>query len=1738
MSQRHQLRPPAQTSTAASARHSLSSSDSDRNIRPNLQPRSGDLNLAVGFQPTGSHANCIPSRQRRLNSSVADATQMAFCPLPGVENAGPNSTAATRQKKVALLFHRCSSKIIVITFLLLAAISGYWLANAAQSGREIRAVNTTASPGQSLTVALELNSQGDENAIGFSLNFNPALLSYQSSNLGNGVPAGAAFFINANAAASGRIGFALALPAEQKFQAGTRQVFTMIFNVANNASGNSTLSFGDDPARRDVADINGNSVTCNFRAGTVTFVQNNPAPVIGGLDPTNRDAGSGAFTLTVNGASFVNGASVRWQGSDRATTFVNSTRLQAAITANDVATAGTASVTVFNPAPGGGVSNAAVFTINQVQINPLPVLISLEPASRTAGSGAFTLGINGSGFLNASSVRWNGASRLTTFINANRLTIDVSANEVATPGAVVVTVFNPAPGGGLSNGLTFTITQPPNPVPSVTSLNPNSAIAGSGAFTLTLNGTNFVNGAVVRWQGNDRPTTFVSATQLQAAISANDVANSGTASIAVFNPPTNGGGGGLSNAVTFTINPPPNPAPALAGLAPNTATAGGAAFTLTVNGNNFVNGAAVRWQGSDRATTFVSSTQLQAAISASDIVNVGAASVTVFNPANVSGGGGVSNALSFTINQPANPVPVISSLNPNSANAGGAAFMLTVNGSGFIASSVVRWQGNDRATTFVSSTQLRAAILASDIIIVGTVNVTVFSPPSSGGGGGVSNAAGFAIGLPPNPEPSLTSLSPASALAGGAGLTLTVNGTNFINGAIVRWNGGDRATTFVNATQVRAVIVASDIANAGSATVTVFNPAPGGGTSNALTFTINSPPNPVPSLASLSPNNATAGSASFTLTVNGASFVNGATVRWNGADRVTTFVSATQQRAVILASDLANTGTASVTVFNPANQSGGGGVSNALTFTINPAPNPVPTLNTLNPNQATAGGAAFSLTLSGTNFVSNAIVRWNGADRPTTFIDSARVTAAISAGDLANASTASVMVFNPANQSGGGGNSNTLTFTINNPVPVLSGLSPTSAVAGGGAFTLTVNGTSFINGAAVRWNGNNRQTTFLSSTQLTAQIPASDLLIAGTASITVFHPAPGGGTSNAISFQIAAIAPTPTLTSLNPSALNAGSGAFTLTVNGTNFVANSVVRWNGADRTTTFVTATQLTARINAADVAAAGTASVTVFNPATNGGGLSNALSFTINQAPNPVPVLASLNPSSASAGGGAFILTVVGGNFIETAVVRWNGANRTTTFVSNQQLTANIPASDLTNAGSAQITVFNPPSSSGGGGASNTLTFTITPAPNPIPTLASLNPNQATAGSAAFTLTLTGANFLANSTVRWNGANRPTFFGDSTRLTAEIPASDIASSGTAQVTVFNPASSSGGGGASNALTFTINPPTGTPPVLNSLNPRIVFAGGLAFTLTVGGNNFNSSSVVRWNGADRQTSFVSATQLRASIPAADIANAGTAQITVANPGTSGGTSNALPLVIAAPLANVSAASFSGNELAAEMVVAAFGANLATGVAVATTLPLPTTLLGTSVRVVDSAGSERLAPLFFVAPSQVNYLMPLGTAIGAATVIISSGDNKVSASTISLANVAPGLFSANANGSGVAAGSVLRVRANGAQSFEPLSTPSPLGQQVAVPIDLGPESDQLFLVLYGTGFRGRSSMSAAGATIGGVSAEVLFAGAQGSLAGLDQANIRLPRVLAGRGEVDVVLMVDGRVANTVKINVR
>lgn len=240
----------------------------------------------------------------------------------------------------------------------------------------------------------------------------------------------------------------------------------------------------------------------------------------------------------------------------------------------------------------------------------------------------------------------------------------------------------------------------------------------------------------------------------------------------------------------------------------------------------------------------------------------------------------------------------------------------------------------------------------------------------------------------------------------------------------------------------------------------------------------------------------------------------------------------------------------------------------------------------------------------------------------------------------------------------------------------------------------------------------------------------------------------------------------------------------------------------------------------------------------------------------------------------------------------------------------------------------------------------------------------------------------------------------------------------------------------------------------------------------------------------------------------------------------------------AGSVATVSAASFDASRFAPDSIAATIGSNLSIATESASNA-LPTGLAGTTLKVTDSAGMERLASLLFVSPTQINYLIPAETAVGSALITVHSASGNIATGIIRIEAVAPGIFSANSNGQGVAAAVALRVKSDGAQFFEPVSRFDESSQKfIAHPIDLGEESDQVFLILFGTGLRFRSDLSAVKTQIGDSIVQILFAGAQGDFAGLDQINLPLPRNLSGKGDVDIVLTVDGRAANIVTVNIK
>ncbi len=246
-----------------------------------------------------------------------------------------------------------------------------------------------------------------------------------------------------------------------------------------------------------------------------------------------------------------------------------------------------------------------------------------------------------------------------------------------------------------------------------------------------------------------------------------------------------------------------------------------------------------------------------------------------------------------------------------------------------------------------------------------------------------------------------------------------------------------------------------------------------------------------------------------------------------------------------------------------------------------------------------------------------------------------------------------------------------------------------------------------------------------------------------------------------------------------------------------------------------------------------------------------------------------------------------------------------------------------------------------------------------------------------------------------------------------------------------------------------------------------------------------------------------------------------------------------LNVTVTGTIATVSAASYKGEKIAREAIVSAFGAGLAASLQTATTLPLPTTLGDVTLKVKDSFGAERNAPLFFVSPAQINYQIPPGTATGAATITVINGNGPVATGTMQIAEVAPALFSANSSGNGVAAASALRVKPDGTQSYEAVAQFAPAQSKfIARPLDLGATNDQVFLLLFGTGIRYRTTQDAVQIRIGGLAAQVFYAGEQGGFVGLDQINVLLPQGLRGKGEVDLELLIDGQLANVVRVSIQ
>lgn len=402
---------------------------------------------------------------------------------------------------------------------------------------------------------------------------------------------------------------------------------------------------------------------------------------------------------------------------------------------------------------------------------------------------------------------------------------------------------------------------------------------------------------------------------------------------------------------------------------------------------------------------------------------------------------------------------------------------------------------------------------------------------------------------------------------------------------------------------------------------------------------------------------------------------------------------------------------------------------------------------------------------------------------------------------------------------------------INLPVPKISSLNPASVAAGATRFTLDIIGSGFAPSSTVLFDGSPRPSIFLSETELTIFVNPNDIPAAGTASLVVITPAPGGGTSNVVTLTITATAlPVPQISSITPTSVAADAGGATIQIFGTNFVGSpgssvSVATVNGANRSTGFVSNTELAVSLQASDVATVGPVQIAVLNPpATNltppGGGISNSIALNV---VNPTPVIRAVNPQAVTAGStNAPAIGVSGSGFDSASQVLINGTGRPTTFSSATSLNAQLASGDLAAAGTYTVQVINP---TPGGGASAVLHFSVVPSASGagLPELVDVAPDGAQAN---------------------DGVSPPNQVGPSMDSTGRFVVYTSSSTNVLETTTINPPPNPLTNGTSNIFLrdtcLGISPNCTPREILVNLGPASVVANGPSFSPVVASNGAN----------------------------------------------------------------------------------------------------------------------------------------------------------------------------------------------------------------------------------------------------------------------------------------------------------
>ncbi|KZS45797.1 hypothetical protein AWU65_07675 [Paenibacillus glucanolyticus] len=519
-----------------------------------------------------------------------------------------------------------------------------------------------------------------------------------------------------------------------------------------------------------------------------------PGPSLSSVSP-NLGPISGGTTVRIIGTNFKSDSKVYLANQEMPATYISANELR--IMSPEWPSAESVDVKVLN-SDGQSALLSGGFTFEVPPRPPAPTIISVAPNSGPQAGGA-TVSIKGTNFTADSVIDFGGVTVSGTLLSSSELRIRTPKWDTAA--TVDISISNSdGQSALLANAYTY-IAPPEKPNPVVTSVSPNSADLPGGGLTAIVNGQNFESGAKVHFNDVEISATFLSSNQLRFKTPAWSTVESVT--VKVVNP--GGKEGSLQNGFSY-VTPPPPPGPILSSVTPNTALASTSSL-ITINGDFFVNGAKVAFNGVEVATTYVNKGQLR--VPTPIWSNPETVTLKVINPDGQTAE--LVNSFSFIADLP----PSISSVSPNTSLISGGG-LVNVNGANFKNGTKVYFNEEEITTTYVNTSQLRIRIPAWPMASV--VDIKVVNPD-----GQMSLLqGGFTFTAPaPKPAPTVTSASPNTGSKSGGNL-ITISGTNIQSGAKVEINGVSISATFLSSTQVRIRVPSSSVV--GPVSIIIVNP--------------------------------------------------------------------------------------------------------------------------------------------------------------------------------------------------------------------------------------------------------------------------------------------------------------------------------------------------------------------------------------------------------------------------------------------------------------------------------------------------------------------------------------------------------------------------------------------------------------------------------------------------------------------------------------------------------------------------------------------------------------------------------------------------------------------------------------------------------------------------------------------------------------------------------------------------